>query len=209
MEPNKNGILLFGGTFDPIHNGHLQICRAAAELLAIEKVILIPSAIPPHKTDCNITPIEHRLAMAQAAVQHDAFFEVSDCELQRKGPSYTLDTVHHFQQLYGPTVKIHWLIGADMLREIATWYEISQLVEKCQIVTAVRPGHDLSHWQPKGNLLTPQQIQRLKSAILPTPLLDISATDIRNRAATGKPITNLVPDAVAEYIAAHNLYRFA
>ena len=202
----KNGVLLFGGTFDPIHNGHLTITRAAAEKLGLEKVILIPSAAPPHKPAAAITPAAHRFAMAAAAAQEDSLFQVSDCELQRTGPSYTLDTVCHFRALLGPDSPLYWLIGADSITELPNWYHITQLLDECTLAIAARPGYPLGNWPELRPALNDRQIAQLQEYTLDTPLVDISATDIRRRVAQGLPISDLVPHPVERYIAQHRLY---
>jgi len=202
-----NAILLFGGTFDPIHNGHLIVARAVAEQLAVEKVILIPSAVPPHKMDQQISPAADRLQMAQLAVSEDYLFEVSDCELHRSGPSYTLETVLHFRQLCGPAVQLFWLIGADTISDLPGWYKIADLLEHCTIVTAARPGCEMNDWHLLGDKLSSPQIQQLKKHVLKTPLIEISATEIRRRVMQNQSIKNLVPPAVNDYIVSSGLYQ--
>ncbi|MBN2376598.1 MAG: nicotinate-nucleotide adenylyltransferase [Sedimentisphaerales bacterium] len=203
----NNAILLFGGTFDPIHNGHLIIARAVAEQLAVEKVILIPSAVPPHKMDQQISPAADRLQMTQLAVSEDYLFEVSDCELHRSGPSYTLETVLHFRQLCGPAVQLFWLIGADTISDLPGWYKISDLLEHCTIVTAARAGCEMNDWHLLSDKLTSPQILRLKKHVLQTPLIEISATEIRRRVKNNQSIHYLVPAAVNDYIVSGGLYQ--
>ncbi|OQA01203.1 MAG: Nicotinate-nucleotide adenylyltransferase [Planctomycetes bacterium ADurb.Bin412] len=203
---NEKGILLFGGTFDPIHNGHLIISRSAAEQLGVQKIILIPSAVPPHKQNKIFTEAEIRLEMVHRAVEGDALFEVSDCELHRQGPSYTLDTVRYFHTKYGPELPLYWLIGADSIPELPGWYHIQQLVEECTLVTAGRPGSPCCCWDRFQNILDARQIARLQKYLLATPLLDISATDIRRRVPSGLSIRYLVPEPVRHFIRQNNLY---
>jgi len=200
-------MLLFGGTFDPIHMGHLIVARAAAEMLALKKVILIPSAHPPHKENVKISAGEHRLEMASLAVGEEKIFEVSDCELLRAGPSYTLQTVRHFRNTCDPPTQLYWLIGADTIGELPSWYHIDELAEMCTIVTAARPGFDLAGLAALQNILNQKQIARLKEHILDTPQIDISATDIRRRAANGLSVRFLVPQPVADYISSYKLYQ--
>lgn len=204
---NEKGILLFGGTFDPIHNGHLIISRRAAEQLGVQKIILIPSAVPPHKQDKKCTDAEIRLEMVQLAVEGDELFEVSDCELHRQGPSYTLDTVGYFHTKYGPELPLYWLIGADSIPELPGWYHIQQLVEECTLVTAGRPGSPCCCWDRFQNILDARQIARLQKYFLATPLLDISATDIRRRVQNSLSIRYLVPETVCDFIRENNLYQ--
>ncbi|KPK76708.1 MAG: hypothetical protein AMJ79_05720 [Phycisphaerae bacterium SM23_30] len=204
---NNNGILLFGGTFDPIHHGHLIIARAAAEQLQVEKVILIPSAQPPHKTNAAVSTTKDRLRMTQLAVAGDTLFEVSDCELQRRGPSYTLETVRYFRGLYGAEIQLYWLIGADSVGELLSWYRIEQLVDECIIVTASRPDYHLDQFSALQPALKEKQIKRIKKHILNTPMIDISATEIRRRAGQNLSIYYLTTPKVANYIINRRLYK--
>jgi len=202
------GILLFGGTFDPIHNGHIQIARFVAAKLSVQKVIFIPSAHPPHKEIHSLTPAPMRLALTQLALADDDLFEVSDCELNRRGPSFTLDTVRYFRTLYDPDTPLYWLIGADTISELPGWYKVDKLLEECTIVTARRPGYhaqlDPALFQ---TVLTPAQITRLQQHIIYTPQFDISATDIRSRIRRGLPVNELIPPKVLQYITDNNLYK--
>jgi len=201
------GIILFGGTFDPIHHGHLIIARSAAEILAVAKVIIIPAAQPPHKEAANLSDPQHRLAMTKLAVQNDPLFDVSDCELLRAGPSYTLDTVRHFRTLYPQPTPLYWLIGTDSIAELPLWYRVNQLVEQCTIITAARPGHNLDDFTPLQNVIGQKQTARLKQHLLDTPHIEISATNIRRRAARGLALRYLLPSNVADYLHTHNLYQ--
>ncbi len=203
----EKDVLLFGGTFDPIHHGHLIVSRWAAEQLEVARVVLIPSAVPPHKVGNKITAARDRLQMAQRAVEDDELFDVSDCELQREGPSFTLDTVRHFRRLYPEDIKIYWLIGADSIAELAGWHEIKQLVEECTIVTAARPGFETGNLSALDAVLEENQVSRIRQHILDIPQIDISSTDIRDRVRQGQSIRYLVPAPVAEYIHKHRLYQ--
>ncbi len=204
---NTYGVLLFGGTFDPIHHGHLIIARAAAEQLKVGKVVLIPSAQPPHKSTAAVSTAQDRLQMTQLAVEGEELFEVSDCELQRQGPSYTLETVRYFRGLYEAEIPLYWLIGADSVRELLNWYRIEQLADECIIVTASRPGYDPGDLSMLRPALSEKQIERIKQYILDTPMIDISATQIRRRAAQNLPISYLTPPAVADYIIDRRRHR--
>ena len=205
---NNKGILLFGGTFDPIHNGHLIIARSAAEKLRVERVVLVPSANPPHKNHSSLTPARHRLAMTRLAVAGNELFEVSDCELKRAGPSFTFDTVRHFREQNGPNVSLYWLIGGDTIKELACWYKVEQLVDECTIVTAGRPNCDMeTGFGVFRGKLSDEQIARLKQFILETPLVDISATNIRHRIRRGLTISDLTPPTVQDYIIENKLYK--
>lgn len=202
-----DGVALFGGSFDPIHHGHLIIARSVAEKLALDRVVFLPSGNPPHKPTGLETDIDHRIEMVRLAIADEPRFALDEFDARRDGPTYTIDTIHHFsKQLYNPE-KLFWIIGADSLVELATWHRVADLVDVCQIVTAVRPGWtspDLSVLKPK---LTDKQIAKLQNLILETPHIDISATDIRKRTQSQYSINYLVPDAVRQYIIKNGLYR--
>lgn len=198
---------LYGGTFDPIHVGHLIVARAVRERLELERVILIPSARPPHKPAVTLADAPHRLAMARLAVAHEPGLAVSDCELRRSGPSYTIDTVAEFRQSLGPDAEIVWIIGADTLGELASWHRVGELVDACRFVIAVRPGWETRDTSSLRGPLSDEQIDRLEASVIETPRIDVSATDVRQRIARGRSIRWLVPDSVRAYIAQHILYQ--
>lgn len=200
-------VLLFGGSFDPLHCGHLIVARAAAEQLGAARVVLIPSAQPPHKLHVTRAPAAQRLELCRLATAGDPLFEVSDWELAQPGPNYTLLTVQHFRAQYGADAPLYWLLGQDSLGELHTWYEVGALAEACALVTAPRPGPPAPDFTALAALLSPAALNRLRAQVLATPLIDISATEIRRRVRAGLSVRYLVPDAVAEYIAAHRMYR--
>jgi nicotinate-nucleotide adenylyltransferase len=200
------GVVLFGGSFNPVHHGHLIIARAAAEHLGAARVVLIPSANPPHKLDAELADASDRLEMVRLATENEPGFQFSDLELQREGPSYTYDTVQAFKADLGPDIPLAWLIGAHSLPELHSWYRAGELVEQCRIITAVRPGHESPDLTSLMGVLSLPQIECLKRHRLPTPRIDISATDIRARVRRGLSIRFLVPEAVSRYIADRGLY---
>lgn len=202
----SHGVALFGGSFNPIHNGHLIVARAVGDRLGVARMLLVPSANPPHKRGEELASAADRLEMARLAVEGEPGLEVSDVELRRSGPSYTFLTVDEFRRSVEPDVRLYWIIGGDTLPELYTWYRIRELVDMCRIVTAVRPGYETPDLAPLARVLSAEQIAKLRDAILPTPRIDISATDIRRRVGEGRSIRYLVPEAVRGYIEAHQLY---
>lgn len=200
-------IALFGGCFNPIHHGHLIVARAIAEQLRLQRLIFLPSAAPPHKGAAGLADPGHRAAMVSLAIEGESGFEFSDFELGRPGPNYTIDTVAHFRETLGLEIILYWIIGADSLADLTTWYRVRALVDGCRIITAGRPGWTEIDWSRLRTRLSEDQIAVLKSGLLATPLIDISATDIRRRVREGRSIRYLVPDAVRQYIDTHNLYR--
>lgn len=205
-----SGVLLFGGSFNPIHHGHLIVARAAAETLRLPRVSLIPAAAPPHKSPDGIAPADDRIEMCRLAVQGDDLFEVSDWELRRPGPSYTLHTVQHFAGVLGPATPLYWLIGMDSLAELPTWHRIGELAELCTFVTARRPT-DLppldALFDTLAKVISPTRIRAIREHMVDTPLIDISATDIRRRCRDKMSIRYLTGSSVADYINSHELYR--
>ncbi len=198
---------LYGGSFDPIHFGHLISARSIAEQLALSRIVLIPSARPPHKRCGTVADSKERLAMAELAVQGDALFEVTDVELCRDGPSYTFDTVTQFRAGLGPSDELFWIIGADSLPELPTWYRISELATAVTIVTAARPGWRGGDASLLAAAVGPEMAQTLVANCHETPEIAISSTDIRRRVAEARSIRFLTPDAVVSYIESQGLYR--
>lgn len=192
--------LCFGGSFNPIHHAHLLCARAVAERLGFEGVLLIPTAQPPHKPDqSHLASAKDRLKMCRLAVEGDNFFDVSDLEMRRSGPSYTLDTIRQLKSAGWPSVS--WLIGADMLNYLPKWHKPLEIIQEANLVLMARPG-----WQFDWATLGPAY-QHLQQNVVEAPLIDISATDCRRRLATGLSIAYLTPPAVCQYIADNGLYR--
>lgn len=192
--------LCFGGSFNPIHYGHLIGARAVAEAAGFDRVVLIPSALPPHKLQSgDVAPAEHRVEMCRRAVAGVPLFEVSEVEQARGGPSYTIDTVRSFRQ-QGWT-HIVWLIGADMVASLPDWHQPQDLLREVEWVIMARYGSTMD-WQK-----LPEAYRRLEGNVVEAPLIDISASGIRRRIADGRSARFLTPDAVCDYIAAHRLYR--
>jgi nicotinate-nucleotide adenylyltransferase len=200
-------ILLYGGSFDPIHHGHLISARAVAERLGARKVILLPAARSPFKPDTTPAPPEARLEMCRLAAALDPLFEVSDYDLTRPPPSYTIDAVRHFRAVFPPDTPLYWLIGADSLSGLTDWKSIGELAELITFATAARPGPPFDNWASLRPQLSDAAIERIRSHLFPTPEIDISSTDIRRRARNGQSIAYLVPDSVADYIRRAGLYR--
>lgn len=201
---------VLGGSFNPIHFGHLIAARAVAEQLGLPTVLLIPAAIPPHKQLAQLASGPHRLAMARLAVEGDPLFEVSDMELSRAGPSYTFDTLNALKSQYGQDSQLLWIIGADTLPELETWYRVVDLVRLAEIITVVRPGTLPQRREQLASLeakIGVSELDRILRNRLGTPAIDISATDMRHRIAGGLSVRYLTPDAVAHYLAANGLYR--
>ena len=180
---------IYGGTFDPIHNGHLILAREALEILGFEKLIFIPATTSPHKLDQHATAPQVRVEMLRAAIAGEKDFEVDEIELQRPAPSYTFDTVEILRRRR-LDAKFYCLIGDDIVSRLETWHRFHDLSEIVEFVVLCRHENKMEH---------PYREVRRR--------IDISATDIRNRVATGQSIRYLVPGAVEKIISDHQLYR--
>jgi nicotinate-nucleotide adenylyltransferase len=204
----KNRIGVFGGTFNPIHLGHLIVAQTAMERFELGRIIFIPCASPPHKNGSGLAGGHHRLAMVQGAIEGDLRFEASDVELLRGGRSYTIDTVRAIGAKM-PGVEICFVIGADTLAELHLWREIGTLLSLVRFVTLARPGTDIAalRAEPERLRLPAPWPERLLADVAEGRQVDISSSDIRYRLAEGMSIRYLVPQSVEMYIVEHNLYR--
>lgn len=193
---------LMGGTFNPIHNGHLVTAEEARVQFSLDEVIFIPSGKPPHKSERKIADAHHRAMMTLLATVTNPYFHVSQVEIERPGYSYTYDTVSYFQELYQGKAEIYFITGADAILEIIAWKNVAQLFEKCRFIAATRPGFDLS--VIRSNDLP--QTAKNRIFYMEIPALAISSTDVRRRIKEGRPIKYLMPSAVETYIYKNKLY---
>jgi len=203
--PGSVGV--FGGTFDPIHVAHLAVAAEAAEVLGLERVLFIPAGQPPHKPGRAISPAEHRLAMVELAVAGNARFAVDRRELDRDGPSYTVDTLAEIRserEAAALAGEVWLILAADAFLELMTWHEPRRVVELARLVVAPRDGHPTAGPEFLATHL-PDLADR--ATFLDWPRLRLSGSELRTRAAAGRSLRYLVPDAVAAYIGDHALYR--
>jgi nicotinate-nucleotide adenylyltransferase len=195
---------VLGGTFDPVHSGHLVIAEEARLKLELIKVIFVPTGQPWLKTNSKITEAAHRVEMVKRAIADNAYFELSTMEVDRPGPSYSVDTLAILQRQLGSEVKVFFLIGWDSLTELPQWKEPARLIQLCKLVAVTRPGFsrpDLKSLEPSVPGITQSVVW------LDIPPINISSSDIRDRASQGLSIHGLVPDDVESYIAENKLYR--
>lgn len=198
-------LAIMGGTFDPIHFGHLVTAEAARIQYGFDHVIFIPSGQPPHKEGKEITLAAHRYVMTVLATMNNPYFRVSPFEVEREGPSYTIDTVKFFYDRYGDKVELFFITGADAMQEILTWKAVPELLNICQFIAATRPGYCLEELARVKKALGPTGKTRIHCVA--TPEIDISSTDIRQRLRENKSIKYLVPETVEHYIYNQCLYN--
>lgn len=218
MRRERIGIL--GGTFNPVHNGHLLAAETAAERFALDRVLLIPSYLPPHKSSPDLAPARDRLHMLELACAGRPRLAVSDMEVKARGRSYSILTLRKIRRLH-PGAWIFFILGADAFAEIETWKEYGQVLEQCLFIVVSRPGSDLAAAASVlGGRLREQTVTlapdekptdaRFGAArvfLLAIDALDVSSTDIRKRLRQGLPVTGLVPPAVEDYLVKHHLYK--
>ena len=195
---------VFGGTFDPIHMGHLIVAEDARAALELDKVLFIPAGQPWFKSYRQITEAHHRLAMVQLAVKDNSLFDVSDIEVERSGPSYTVDTLQELHELYSDAELIV-ILGLDALREIDRWHQPSRVFQMASVAGMARPGATLD--PSVLHAAIPGASSRMR--LLDSALIDISGTDIRKRASAGQSIRYRVPVEVERYIYDNRLYTAA
>jgi nicotinate-nucleotide adenylyltransferase len=194
MTARRLRIGVMGGTFDPIHHGHLVAASEAADAFSLDEVIFVPTGNPGNKT--AISSPEHRYLMTVIATAANPRFTVSRVDIDRPGITYTIDTLTELSRAR-PDADLYFISGADAIAQILAWKEVDSIWSLAHFVAVTRPGHQLQLPQVKEARITQLEV----------PALSISSTDIRNRAAAGKPIWYLVPDGVVQYIAKHKLYR--
>lgn len=197
----KIGVI--GGTFDPIHYGHLAAAEEARVRINLERVLFVVAGVPPHKLNEEVTPVEHRLAMVRLAITSNPYFEISTVDVERPGPSYTVDTVSILQERSGQGTEIYFIMGLDSLVELSTWHQPQRLIQLCRLVAAKRPGIQIDAAELETSL--PGISSRLQ--IIDMPEVDISSTELQERVREGLPIKYQVPEEVERYINDHGLYR--
>ncbi len=185
---------VLGGTFNPIHVGHLAIAQMAQDKMCLDKVIFVPANLPPHKQTDDIVSSQDRYHMVKLAIQKNPHFDISDFEIKRQGKSYTIDTMHYFRQKFPRQTKLFFIIGGDMLSQLKNWKYIKDILKISHFIAVNRPGRF------KKN--TPIEYH---SVVMPG--IDISSSYVRQRIAQGKTVKYFVPESVIAYIRRHKLYK--
>jgi nicotinate-nucleotide adenylyltransferase len=199
MDARKR-IALYGGTFDPVHSGHVEVARKVLELFEIEKVLFIPAQVAPHKIGRPVTEPIHRYAMLALATQNDPRLSISTFEVDAPDRRYTVDTIEHFRTKFGDSIELFFIMGADSWSEITTWRQWERLLAMANHIVVTRPGHELDRTLPSAGA---------RVLFTDAVMNDVSATGIRRLAAAGRfdELARYVPDPVAEYIRKYELYR--
>ncbi|MBI4302702.1 MAG: nicotinate-nucleotide adenylyltransferase [Chloroflexi bacterium] len=196
---------VLGGTFDPIHIAHLFVAEEVSYKLGLAQVIFVPAGQPYLKEEKAITLAAHRLEMVRRAIASNPRFQLSTLDIERAGPTYSVDTLVALRQQQ-PEAQFYFIVGGDTLAELPRWREPARLAELCYLVSVARPGYQSPPWATLEAAI-PQARERI--LVLDVPQMDISSTEIRARVAQGLPFRYLVPEAVAEYIVEHKLYHRA
>ncbi len=190
---------IMGGTFDPIHHGHLVAASEVQSWFDLDEVLFVPTGQPWQKADREVSPAEHRYLMTVVATAANPRFEVSRVDIDRDGPTYTIDTLRDVAAAM-PDADLYFITGADAMAAILTWRDHDELFELAHFVGCTRPGHEMDDDTLEG-------LPRERITLVEIPALAISSTDCRNRVLSGEPVWYLVPDGVVQYIGKHGLYR--
>ncbi|MBR3148737.1 MAG: nicotinate (nicotinamide) nucleotide adenylyltransferase [Eubacterium sp.] len=192
---------IFGGAFNPVHNGHLNLAKCYLEMLRLDKILFVPTSVPPHKSSDGLISGEHRIKMLRLATAQNKRYEVSDIEFWRTGKSYTFDTIKTLQSVY-PSDKFYLITGSDQYLYFENWYRADDILKMVTLVTAARENDEYEKMLEFKN-----QNENLKNSIISRfDIVEVSSTDIRQRVKNGDTISGLVPPPVEEYIRENNLY---
>jgi nicotinate-nucleotide adenylyltransferase len=196
---------IFGGTFDPVHYGHLLLAECCREQCGLDEVRFLPAAVPPHKPDRELAPAEHRVAMLELAIAGHPAFAVCRYEIDRGGVSYTFETLEHFHR-EEPAGELFFLLGADMLLDLPNWRRPERILELALPLAARRPGTVELDFAGLAPFAPPERIAQIRAHRIEMPQIDICSSDIRRRAAAGSSLRYRTPRAVEKYIETQGLY---
>lgn len=202
---NCKSIAIMGGTFDPIHNGHLVTAEAVRHRFKVDKVVFIPTGRPAHKTGQQVTHNEHRYLMTVLATMRNENFDVSRIEIDRPGVTYTIDTIETLKKICRPDIRLYFITGADAIHQIMSWKEPERLLTLCDFVAVTRPGYQKNKLFEEIGEIREKFASRIH--YMEVPALAISSSDIRDRAQKGEPIKYLLPQEVEDYIHKFRLYQ--
>jgi len=202
----KTRIGIFGGTFNPVHTGHLITAQDALEIFDLSKILFVPCNLPPHKDGRHLVSAAHRAAMLEMAIEDNPAFELCDIEIRQGGTNYSVDTVRQIRNTHRDH-ELFFIIGSDSLLELHQWKDFAELARLCRFVTFIRPGFEVKTGRAWNLQLEPALRRIIVKDVTAVHQISISATDIRHRVAEGMNIHYLVPPSVEMYIAEHNLYK--
>lgn len=200
-------IALFGGTFDPVHIGHTIVAAKAVEQIDVEEIVFIPAKCSVLKDSLPQASDTDRLAMMALAIADNKKFRVSDCELKKSEPSYSLETVRQFQADYGSETSLYWLVGVDAVDDLPLWYRVVELIDECNLCVMYRAGFSCPDFAKYTAIWGPSRVEKLQQNVIKTPLIDISSTNIRDRLIAGGDVTDMLHPKVADYIRKQGLYQ--
>ncbi len=207
-QAERERIGIIGGTFDPVHYAHLAIAEEVYHALKLARILFVPAGQPPHKPERRITSVEHRVAMLEQAIATNPHFALSLVDVQRTGPSYTVETLRLLRHEWGSRTEFYFVIGGDSLKDLPDWYDPAGILAQATIIALMRPGYtDVTTEREQLIARLPGLQQRLIT--LEGPLMELSSTELRQRVAQGRPIKYQTPEVVEEYIARHHLYQEA
>lgn len=184
---------ILGGTFNPIHIGHLILAEEVREKIKLDKIIFVPAYLPPHKDNSNIAPADHRYKMIKLAIKSSRYLKASDIEIKRNGRSYTIDTLREFKNIY-PNDELYFIIGSDLLKYLEEWKDLNEIIKMVKFIVATRPGYAL---------------EKIPSYISTIPIraVDISGFEIRQAIKENRSFRYLMPESVFNYISKKGLYK--
>ena len=206
MKGNSEKIGIMGGTFDPVHFGHLIVAEAVREEFQLNRVLFIPVGQPPHKDNSRVSSPEDRYTMLTEAVKSNSSFQVSRIEIDREGYTYTVDTLSQLKAALGPDAKLFFIIGADVIHDLMAWKNFQEVFLLCEFIAVFRPGFDKKGFDGEIERLRKRYMAKIHT--VEVPLIDISSTGIRKRVQEGKSVKYLVPENVELIISKKGLYLY-
>ncbi len=199
----KVGIL--GGTFNPIHNGHIQLAKKALEEFSLEYVLFVPTGLPPHKSSKDLAPKRHRLKMVSDAIRPYKKFKLSKAEINRSGYSYAVDTFNRLKKRMGAKTRLYYIMGLDSINSILSWKKPLELFKMCEFIVATRPGSKIKTFK-RLIKFPPLALNKDKISVIELKM-DVSATDIRSKIKSGRSVSGILPPEVEKYIEKNSIYK--
>ena len=199
-------IILFGGSFDPVHVGHITVAQWSIERIGADKLLFIPAGCSPHKNSAPLANDQQRADMISLAIAKQDCFDIDTCEIRRQGPSYSYDTVVHMKKLYGDSTDLYWLAGADVANDLYRWHEIDKLLDQCTFCLMARGGQGSIDFELLKTNLGSKHADMIRSNCLNPPLIVVSSTEIRSRINKDKAVDDMLCPDVLRYIKENEIY---